>query len=716
MGPALDKRVEVVKEALGVGSVGGGGRDDGGHRVAPVGRMRAEGREVVEVAEQLLYVRVARARGRGHARGHRKNRDFQEGCAGRVERWSGGAVERPKAVRRCTRASHRRQCDDSRDNEPHWRCARTRGHGRRAALSERAQLTSARGLGAAHHLARVPRCSRRAGRPPPRTHRSPAPAMASTESEPEPVHGADISAGPTSSPSPTPSAPSARPRLLFHLVVLFVTLSSFSYGYGISELNALQGALTCYGVRGASRDDGGLLDCIPLSDTQFGLITALFTVGGFLGSLALPTVQRRFGLGLRGALVVALSLNALGNAFISVAHSGAAAGFGRLVTGLGSGMSLVAVPVYLNDISPPAIKGSIGVLNQLGVVFGIFVAQSAGVALASESTKKNGKSNSAWRFVPLISACVSVGQLLWGLLVAVDGPNSIEHSGIPNARHLAHKVRQRLWTFVPQVPLDAGSETAYVDSTPYPEPEVTPGEHPEREALLPSPSSSSAGPAGLDDLPDPITVKDLFTNSRLSPGMWMIVITQVGQQLGGVNAVLYFSTGIMSAFFEGGENADEIARTISVGITVVNALMTFPPIFLVSEKRCGRKKLLLFSSAVTVLSSFVLGLCLETGLSNILAAACIIIFVMGFAVGLGPVPFLILPELVPPHAAALAGSVGLSINWLSNIILASSFLPLRNLLGLLDGSKGGLVFWIFTIINATTFHLVNKYYFYKSDE
>lgn len=135
-----------------------------------------------------------------------------------------------------------------------------------------------------------------------------------------------------------------------------------------------------------------------------------------------------------------------------------------------------------------------------------------------------------------------------------------------------------------------------------------------------------------------------------------------------------------------------------------------------SERRFGRKNLLLLSTGVTILSSFVLGLCLELQLSNVLAAACIIIFVMGFAVGLGPVPFLILPELVPPEAASLAGSIGLSINWISNIILASTFLPLRNALGLLDGGKGGLVFWLFTIINATTFHLVNKYYFYKGEE
>lgn len=139
-----------------------------------------------------------------------------------------------------------------------------------------------------------------------------------------------------------------RPRPFFYLVVLFVTLSSFSYGYGISELNALQGALTCY-AGSKSVDE---VDCIPLSDTQFGLVTALFTVGGLVGSATLPLVKSVFGLGLRGSLFAALALNATGNMLIASATSGNIAGLGRLVTGFGSGFSLVAVPVYLKYVIP----------------------------------------------------------------------------------------------------------------------------------------------------------------------------------------------------------------------------------------------------------------------------------------------------------------------------------------------------------------------------
>lgn len=92
------------------------------------------------------------------------------------------------------------------------------------------------------------------------------------------------------------------------------------------------------------------LDCLPLSDTQFGLVTALFTVGGLIGSATLTPVQRLLSVGLRGSLFTALTLNAVGSTLLALANSGVLAGLGRFITGLGSGISLVVVPVYLKYI------------------------------------------------------------------------------------------------------------------------------------------------------------------------------------------------------------------------------------------------------------------------------------------------------------------------------------------------------------------------------
>ena len=73
----------------------------------------------------------------------------------------------------------------------------------------------------------------------------------------------------------------------------------------------------------------------------------------------------------------------------------------RFAIGTGCGIVVVVVPNYLSEIAPADKRGSVGVLNQLGIVTGIFVGQAVSIALASASL---------WRFVPIVSACVAAAQ------------------------------------------------------------------------------------------------------------------------------------------------------------------------------------------------------------------------------------------------------------------------------------------------------------------
>lgn len=81
-----------------------------------------------------------------------------------------------------------------------------------------------------------------------------------------------------------------------------------------------------------------------------------------------------------------------------------------------------------------------------------------------------------------------------------------------------------------------------------------------------------------------------------------------------------------------------------------------------------------------------------------LSAITIVTFVASFAFGLGPIPFLLIAELVPAEAIPATSSLALSCSWIANFTVALGFLPLANALSYLhDGVKEGegRVFWVF---------------------
>lgn len=78
--------------------------------------------------------------------------------------------------------------------------------------------------------------------------------------------------------------------------------------------------------------------------------------------------------------------------------------------------------------------------------------------------------------------------------------------------------------------------------------------------------------------------------------------------------------------------------------------------------------MLLISSAT--MSCSALALAIGMGLnSQIVSVGSIFAFVSAFSVGLGPVPWVVLPEVVPRRAVNAAGSLGLCLNWLTSFCM-----------------------------------------------
>lgn len=116
-----------------------------------------------------------------------------------------------------------------------------------------------------------------------------------------------------------------------------------------------------------------------MSDATFSLLTSVFTIGGLLGSLSANAVMDRFGR--KGAVQASSMFVAVGAALMTVASNVPVLCFGRCVsslradtewatmterhmhrmlTGVGAGIGLCVGPIFLSEIAPLRIKGSVG--------------------------------------------------------------------------------------------------------------------------------------------------------------------------------------------------------------------------------------------------------------------------------------------------------------------------------------------------------------------
>lgn len=438
----------------------------------------------------------------------------------------------------------------------------------------------------------------------------------------------------TTQEAPSPAHNDAKklvtPR--FRLVLIWILFSAANYGYGISELNALQPMLTCRNrdptiTTALSPINTG---CIPLTESHFGLVTSLFTLGGLFSSFLISPVSKTLSWGRKTCITSSAVAGIAGSLILSVSSTLFALGAGRFIQGIGSGIGVVMVPIFLNEISPVSLKGSIGVLNQFSIVMGIFVAQAIGASsLGSDGTW--------WRAVPAVSGVLSVLQFVGSYSVGLESPGWLEGEGKSvvgssevTAKDAADDVRAQLWS---TKELQSWKESRGSSGS-----RTTADE--ERQGLLSESNTDSGDAVNPSSERDQIGLTDLFSDAEVRPGTILVILTQLGQQLSGINAVLYYSVGILGSILP------SLAGSIGILITVINIIMTFPPIYLIDEHRVGRKNLMVGSALVMAVASAMLGAGIVYGY-KVISAVCMVAMVAGFSFGLGPIPFVILPEVVP---------------------------------------------------------------------
>ena len=104
----------------------------------------------------------------------------------------------------------------------------------------------------------------------------------------------------------------------------------------------------------------------------------------------------------------------------------------RFFVGVGSGIGLCVVPIFLAEIAPPQISNNVGVLTQLSIVIGIMVTQALGLRLATPTE---------WRAVFFFSFALCTAQFLLSVFI-VESPIWLSNRG---RRDEKETVSAKLW-------------------------------------------------------------------------------------------------------------------------------------------------------------------------------------------------------------------------------------------------------------------------------
>ncbi|XP_065166146.1 facilitated trehalose transporter Tret1-like isoform X3 [Atheta coriaria] len=313
----------------------------------------------------------------------------------------------------------------------------------------------------------------------------------------------------------------------------------------------------------------------------------------------------------------------------------------RTVVGFSVGIASLVLPVYLGETIQPEVRGTLGLLPSAFGNTGILVCFAAGSYLKWDHL--------AW---------VGFALPLPFLLIYFQIPESPRWYILKERNEEARQALQYLRG------KDCDISNEFDDLV---------RSHKESEKL----SSSSS-------------LTDLFTKSNMRP-LAISLGLMFFQQMSGINAVIFYTTTI---FKMAGSSIDENVCTIIVGL--VNFVSTFLATILID--RLGRKVLLYISSVSMIMTLSVLGSYFYLRNVNVdvsdygwLPLLSFVIYVLGFSLGFGPIPWLMLGEILPAKIRGSAASIATAFNWSCTFIVTKIFLNIIELVG----THG--TFWLFSL-------------------
>jgi MFS transporter, SP family, galactose:H+ symporter len=426
----------------------------------------------------------------------------------------------------------------------------------------------------------------------------------------------------TASIAPHSAAPAgAGSRTFVYLTAAFAGLGGLLFGY---DTGVISGAELFF------KND------FTLSIFELEVIVSGVLAGAAVGALGGGRLADLFGR--RLLLIVTAIIFAAGAVICAAATSPAILIVGRIIVGLGIGLSSGTVPVYISEVSPADARGWTVSLFQLAITIGILLAYIVDYAFAKSE---------AWRWMFGL-AVIPAAVFAIGMYFLPESPRWLVRHGEPaRARAILARIRATS---------DVDAELKEIEQS----------------------FAQSQEHGNWHDLLSP----------TLRPALIVGIGLAIFQQITGINTVIYYAPLIIQS---AGVSSASGAILATAGIGVVNVLMTIVSMWLID--RIGRRPLLLTGIAGMIVTLGVLGWAFHsTARSEALSWLAVIsmmLYVASFAISLGPIFWLLIAEIYPLHVRSSSEGLAATFNWGSNLLVSLTFLTL------LQGIGAPKTFWLY---------------------
>lgn len=421
-------------------------------------------------------------------------------------------------------------------------------------------------------------------------------------------------------------------------IVLVAVLGGLLFGYDTAVISGAEKGLQAFFL-GA--------DDFTYTDAWHGFTCASALVGCIIGSAISGYLASNWGrkksLFFAGVMFFISALGSMEPEFLIFEHGVpnfellVAFNIYRIIGGVGVGLASAICPMYIAEVAPSNIRGTLVSWNQFAIIFGQLVVYFVNFIILGENAN------------PVIEAMkvLNADEAAW--TISTGWRYMFGSEAVPAGLFTL------LICLVPETP-------RYL---------VMAGRDDKALAILQRINGATVGSEILHEIKTTITEK---TERLFTYGVMVIfigIMLSVFQQAVGINAVLYYAPRIFGDM----GMTDPMVNTVVMG--VVNILFTLVAIFTV--EKWGRRPLLITGSIGMAVGAFGVALTFGNASMSMVCMVSIMVYSASFMMSWGPICWVLIAEIFPNTIRGKAVAIAVAFQWIFNWIVSSTFVPMFNM-------------------------------------